>query len=632
MTFPSAQKAGAAAMALLCLLTAAMYVPSLSSGLYMDDYYNLRLLEKVATDGYAAYIFSGVSGPTGRPLSLLSFALQHGSWPDQLAALKAVNLLLHLLNGLLVFLVIRRAVAPRGAGSTGAVFLAAGTAGLWLLHPMHVSTVLYIVQRMTQWSALFVLLGSLGYLHGRLLIRDRAPRGYALMSFSLVLGTVLAVLSKENGALLPLLVLVMDFTLLREWPAPPGYARWRGLFLIVPSALIGLYLLKVALFGSSGFAGRSYTMYQKTLTEAAVLIQYLRDLILPHPGAFGLFHDDFPVSRGLLDPPATLIAVLAIVSAVVAAVLLRRRCAPLAFGLLWFFAAHLLESTHLNLALYFEHRNYLPAVGILFLLTWGCAAVARRYARRGQVAAAAALYCALLAWSGFATASLWRDPMLMAIEAVRNHPDSPGALVTLGNHYLGAGEIRSAMRVFEDMEAKFPGEIYPPLKQVIVAACVTGSAVPESRWEEIRRKARQGAPPAFEFLAELDTVIYEISRGHCGSLDQDGLLRLMETLAQNPAFRRERGGLLQLAANLRMERFEFTEAHADLVAAVRASPTIERQLQLLALELAMKRPQEAEKTLAGLERRLARNPLARPAYADRLQRYRERLQTLQQIP
>jgi len=137
-------------------------------------------------------------------------------------------------------------------------------------------------------------------------------------------------------------------------------------------------------------------------------------------------------------------------------------------------------------------------------------------------------------------------------------------------------------------------------------------------------------PAFFEFLAELDTVIHEISLGHCGALDQVRLLQFMETLARNPAYRRERGGLLQLAANLHMERMEITEAHADLVAAVRASPTFARQMQLLGLQLAMKRAPEAEKTLAGLDRRLARNPLARPAYADELRRYREWLQRLKQ--
>lgn len=630
MNIVSGQKTTAVALLLLCLLTAAIYLPSLSSGIYMDDYYNLHLLEKVRDGGYAPYIFSGIAGPTGRPLSMLTFALQHESWPGNVTAFKAVNLIIHLLIGLLIFAVIRAATGSPGTVPGAPPLIALATAGLWMLHPMNVSTVLYMIQRMTQLSALFVLLGVWGYLHGRILSKDHVARGYTLMSMSVVVGTLLAVLCKENGALLPLLILVMDVTLLQGWPAPQRYARWRLLFLILPGVAVGLYLLRIALHGGTGFAGRPYSMYQKTLTEASVLIQYLQDLVLPHAGAYGLYHDDFPVARGLLDPPFTLVAVLVVVASISAALLLRRRAPAPAFGLLWFFSGHVLESTHLDLAIYFEHRNYLPAIGICFLLTWACAAAVRRFPRKGLILAAAALYAALFVWSGFATAALWRDPMLMAQEAVRIHPGSPAALLTLGSRLLGAGEVDNAMRLFESMEVQFPREIYPALKQAIVAACVQDRTTPDSRWSEMQEKAVHAPPSAFEILAELDTVIYAISNGECSALDQPGLLRLMENLAENPAYRRERGGLLQLAANLHMERMEINEAHADLTAAVRASPTIERQLQLLGLQLAMKQTFEAEQTLAGLDRHLKANPLVGLAYEDELRRFRVRLQTLKQ--
>ena len=613
---------------LACLFVIVIYRPALSGGLNVDDYFNLRPLEIIKSRGYAAYVFSGVSGLTGRPLALLSFALQYGSWPDNLAALKTVNLVLHIVIGLLVLLVFGTAARSPGVDSGAFFFVPAGTAVLWMLHPMHVSTVLYIIQRMTQLSSLFVLLGAWGYLRGRRLCADNARGGYALMSLSVVLGTVLAILCKENGALLPLLILVTDITLLRDWPAPRGYARWRMLFLALPSVLIGSYLLQVALHGDAGFGGRPYSMYQKTLTEAAVLIQYLNDLVLPHPGAYGLYHDDFPISRGLLDPPWTLAAVSAIVGLIGTGLLLRRRAAPLAFGLLWFFSGHIIESTHLNLAIYFEHRNYLPSIGICYLLAWACAAAARHFSRREVIAAAAALYIALLGWSSFATAALWRDPMRMALEGVLAHPNSPSALAALENRYLAEGETGNALRLYRDMEARFPAEIYPLLKQTVVEACVRNARTPDDRWTGMLDKARQAGPPAFAILGELDTVISAVISGECRALDQSSLLQLMETLAQNPAYRRERGGLLQLAANLRMERLEFDQAHADLVAAVRASPTLERQKQLLGLQIAMKRVTEAEQSLDALERSLDARPLTHLAYDEDLRRFRERLQAL----
>ncbi|MBI2970537.1 MAG: tetratricopeptide repeat protein, partial [Gammaproteobacteria bacterium] len=200
---------------LLLSITAAVYIPALDSGYYIDDYYNLRDLSEVAARGYGSYVLSGISGPAGRPLSLLSFAVQHESWPQSPADFKAVNLALHLLIGFLLGVLVRRLGRHLNAGERQASWVGVVAAGIWLLHPMQLTTVLYTIQRMTQLCTLFVLLGLLGFLAGRRLCELRRLRqGYALMSIAIAAGTFLAVLSKENGVLLPLLALIMDVTLL----------------------------------------------------------------------------------------------------------------------------------------------------------------------------------------------------------------------------------------------------------------------------------------------------------------------------------------------------------------------------------------------------------------------------------
>jgi len=89
------------------LLTAALFYPSLNSSFLLDDYVNLNRLDEVGSKGYGYFIFSGISGPSGRPLSLATFALQHQAWPDNPFAFKFVNLLIHLINGLLIFAITR---------------------------------------------------------------------------------------------------------------------------------------------------------------------------------------------------------------------------------------------------------------------------------------------------------------------------------------------------------------------------------------------------------------------------------------------------------------------------------------------------------------------------------------------
>ena len=64
-------------LALLCT-TVLVYGPGLDSRFILDDLYNLKDLPDISTSGYLQYIFeSGFAGPTGRPLSLLTFALQY---------------------------------------------------------------------------------------------------------------------------------------------------------------------------------------------------------------------------------------------------------------------------------------------------------------------------------------------------------------------------------------------------------------------------------------------------------------------------------------------------------------------------------------------------------------------------
>ena len=171
----------------------------------------------------------GVGSP-GRPISYLSFLLQSGSWPHDPLAFKLVNIALHVANGALVYAVVARTLALLGRAD--AAVLGDQPAAAWLVHPIQVSTVLYVVQRMTELAALFCLGGMLAYLRGRVLARSgRVDAGYAWMSAGLALGTPLAILAKENGALLPVYIAVIELTLLSGVPRPPRWKLWAAVFL-----------------------------------------------------------------------------------------------------------------------------------------------------------------------------------------------------------------------------------------------------------------------------------------------------------------------------------------------------------------------------------------------------------------
>ena len=172
------------------------YHPGLHGGFVFDDFVNLDALGKTGrVDNWPAfwrYLTSGTADPTGRPLALLSFLLDARDWPADPRPFLRTSILLHLLNGALLFALLRQ-LGRRLDGASKRTDAAAllGT-GLWLLHPLFVSTTLYIVQREAMLSTTFVLLGLLAWGHGRNLIA-RSPRaGVAWMLCGIGLGTLLA--------------------------------------------------------------------------------------------------------------------------------------------------------------------------------------------------------------------------------------------------------------------------------------------------------------------------------------------------------------------------------------------------------------------------------------------------------
>jgi len=150
---------------------------------------------------------SSNSGPTGRPLAMLSFAfdyLWHGSNP---AAMKAINVAIHALNGFLLYRLLLRLLPPLWPGEPRK--LAWLCAALWLLHPLQVSSVLYIVQRMTLLSATLMLLGLIGY------VRERQKQRLATAWLYLALATAIGMLAKENALLTPVYAFLIEVGILR---------------------------------------------------------------------------------------------------------------------------------------------------------------------------------------------------------------------------------------------------------------------------------------------------------------------------------------------------------------------------------------------------------------------------------
>ena len=252
----------------------ALYRNAFGAALQFDDTPNLKgLLSITDLRSLLDFVFAGEAGPLGRPLSLLSFALQAPSWPADPADFQYVNVLLHLLNGALVALLAYRVTRlfPESIASPG--MLAVVLAGLWVIHPLLVSTSLMIVQRMTLLSATAMLSALLLFVEGRTRLPERTGSAMVIMTMAIGGGTLLSALAKENGILLPLYAWVLDGTLLSAagLPRPRTFRVWKRLMLVAPAVALVGYVI----WSWSGIVGsyqsRPFNLSERIATEAVVL-------------------------------------------------------------------------------------------------------------------------------------------------------------------------------------------------------------------------------------------------------------------------------------------------------------------------------------------------------------------------
>ncbi|MBF0340418.1 MAG: hypothetical protein HQL95_05570 [Magnetococcales bacterium] len=603
---------------LLLSLTAILYQPGISGTFLLDDPPNLRGLNALQTepgfDQFLYFIGSSPSSQISRPVAMASFAPQYHAWPRFPGEFKKINIALHLVTGaLLIWMLVRLTrlmnLAPL-AGET--VALLAG--GIWLIHPLNLSTTLYVVQRMTQLTMIFTLLAMLAYLKGRQHLIPDTPRfnpakGYLWAGAGIALGGILATLSKENGILLPLFLLVMEATLLATLPRPASWRWFARVFLLAPLAMLALYLLSHwETYFVLHYQTREFTLTERVLTQFSVLTDYLRLLFFPSLADLGLFHDDYPLSRSLLNPPRTLAAMGFILTLLVGAWRMRRRHPVFAFGFLWFFAGHAMESTVLSLEIYFEHRNYLPSAGLWFAVAVGVTELRTRLPTplaRGAFVAGVGLLIGLFALLTHAEARLWGDPVRQAEVWQYQKPLSKRAQSQLAEFHLLLGQHQQAARIYQTLMERVPNDAGAPIYWLKLRCNHPEVIGPDPAM--VLQRLRSGVLN----LPAMDDLVTLVERGECPELALETLRAMLEVIPANPTFvpRTQHYLLLQLKAILEERSGQPDKALALLDEALQARPVVALAIRKVAWLTQRQRFAEALETL-----RLARgynrgNPL-----------------------
>ncbi len=390
-----------------------------------------------------------------RPLAYISFALNYYFHSYHPVGFRLVNILIHMSAGGFLFLFIKTtlglpALKSRFGNSRWLPYIAVL---IWLIHPLHIQSVTYIVQRMNSMASMFYILAMLCYTRARL---TQSPTIKWLLAAACLMSGILALGTKETAATLPCFILLYEWfffqDLSREW-----LKRHLPFLIGVFILLIGVSL--IYLDGHpferilSQYELRNFTLTQRVVTEFRVVILYLSLLIYPHPNRLNLDYD-FPISHSLIDPITTLAALMVIVGLIGIACLLAKKDRLLSFCLLWYFGNLVIESSLIGLEIVFEHRTYLPSMMIILIAV----ILADRYLRF-KVLKIVTIFAIILVFSAWTHErnTLWSNAVSLWSDVVEKSPQKARPHNNLGNALKHQGKIEEAIVHFNKALQINPG-------------------------------------------------------------------------------------------------------------------------------------------------------------------------------
>ncbi|HTT07454.1 MAG TPA: hypothetical protein VMH34_01485 [Gammaproteobacteria bacterium] len=496
----------------------------MSGPLIFDDYPQISPLLGLDSSpqfDWRGYVLSN-SGLLGRPVAMASFLMNALSSGPDIFAWKYSNVMLHVLIGMILIWLSACLLSTRreAAGTSRDWLPALAVGGFWLLHPLHVSTVLYVVQRMAQLSALFCFAGMLCYWQGRQLQIENRKGGHLMVMLTYLVFMPLAAFSKENGALLPVYTLLMEVYFLKFKGDRPTRRTVTGsfiLFLLVPG-FVGMFVLLSEYHYSlkAAYALRDFNLPQRLLTEQRILLLYMSQILAPALAKYGLFHDDIPISTDWLTPPSTLVAGMVLLLLAWIAWKIRDRRPVVGFGIAFFFAGHLMESTVLPLELVFEHRNYLPSYGLLLA---ACDLIRALNWPVAVNTTLALVVGALLSLVLGLHVDKWSSYPAMLAYFTQTHPQSPRVRASVAEYLTGQRRYQDALRLLEGEQ------IQGALFQRLYIRCRSDHRLPEGALEQ----ATNSLSHALDNYAMSGLI--EVGRQGLDDgcqFDHDGFLELMK--------------------------------------------------------------------------------------------------------
>ncbi|MBN1768111.1 MAG: tetratricopeptide repeat protein [Prolixibacteraceae bacterium] len=347
-------------IALIAVCTLIAYANSFDVPFIFDDEYQIFHIGN--NKDLAAYADLSVwTNVNTRPAATFTLALNNALGGENVFGYHLINFMIHLLSGLFLFFFLKQLLKFKTSKLTPIFPLA--VALFFVLHPAQTQAVTYVVQRMTSMAGMFSLLALFVYANARYhwLIKQQKGRSAALLALS-ALAAVLALLSKQSAATLPLLFVLVEWFFVRDANENRG-KKWA--FTLTTTVLV-LYAVVLAVYGlPAETTGISRLQY--LATQMTVIPRYLKTMLIP----VGLYidHGVYPVENLL---GLNVIAGASFLLALLAVAFYKMRQWPLfSFGIFWIFITLMVESSVIPIRdVMFDHRMYLPLAGFAISAWW----------------------------------------------------------------------------------------------------------------------------------------------------------------------------------------------------------------------------------------------------------------------
>lgn len=413
---------------LLVLATCAVYGRLLGHDFLMNWDDNVYVTANSSVHGFSVAnlraAFTSYYAGNYAPVQMISYMLDYTLWGLWAGGFLLTNMVLHAVNGLLLYVILLKSHQER--------LLAIVGAGIFLLHPVQVESVAWISQRKNLLAMFFMLLAWVAYLHYR---NSAQPKGRLVYCASLALFSC-SLLAKSASVFFPVALLMHD-SCFSPRDRRVSLADTIPYFILAgAAALLAMQSQSPDVTGWSGmdFGGRRSwhggSPWTTLLTMLPVLCSYVRMIAWPS-GLSAIYDPPLHVTLG----PAVLTATLLLLTAVVLSWRLYRYNRTFGYWPIFSFLAILPVSQIIPLVTLMNDRYlYFPLIGIAALGGGGAIALRNKTNMRLAMAASCSLLL-ILALVSFQRAGVWQSSRTLWSDAVRKVPNKFDVWEGLGEAY-----------------------------------------------------------------------------------------------------------------------------------------------------------------------------------------------------